>query len=696
MSALYPSQNDREFDLLKKITNNTAEIDNTGSGALTQAQADLLYIRKDGSNETGVQLRTLAGLATTSTDNAIVRFDGITGQTQNSVVTVADTTGRLGVLDGWGVDSAGSIDLIAGGSNKSITLTPSGTGSVLITGTKTLNFGATSAATIGVSADTTAGILQLIAPNGTGSMTFSTGAAAVALTISSVGNTTASGNLSASKGQNGATTSAATNTTAGTTSRAVFTATSDTAVGNLDVFSSLWSTLGADNVANGTRLLGTGDGGLSISASNAAGTVKIFTASAALSLTISGGAASVLTGGDGSMTIVAGTGNSRALDLRTTTSGGVATTALFLSATQTATFGGNVIVQSTNSVRFGVTANATIAVTNDLTVGILEIKSPASGTMTLYTAGNSTLAISGGAAAGITGGAGSMTITAGTGNSRTLTLRTTTSGGTATAALTLNATQDATIGGNLTVSGVGVSTIGGDLTISGGDLVLTGTSTITGGAGNMTITSGTGASRTLILRSTTSGSVATTFLTGNADQTVTFAAGISIGGFGAAPTNGIGVAGGATVNGSIVAAGGVIIGGTNNMTLTSGTGASRTLTIQTTTSGSAATNALTINATQDVDIPTGNLTISTIGKTLGIKQGTNGKAGTFTVTAGAATVANTSITANSVVIFCLKTTSGSGQGQIRVSSITAATGFSVTGQATDNSTYNYIVIEATP
>ncbi len=46
----------------------------------------------------------------------------------------------------------------------------------------------------------------------------------------------------------------------------------------------------------------------------------------------------------------------------------------------------------------------------------------------------------------------------------------------------------------------------------------------------MTITAGTGNSRTLILQSTTSGGTATTFLTGNADQTVTFAAGATFAG----------------------------------------------------------------------------------------------------------------------------------------------------------------------
>lgn len=59
---------------------------------------------------------------------------------------------------------------------------------------------------------------------------------------------------------------------------------------------------------------------------------------------------------------------------------------------------------------------------------------------------------------------------------------------------------------------------------------LTSVGDITGGASNMTITAGTGNSRTLALRSTTSGGTATTFLTGNADQTVTFASGFTAAG----------------------------------------------------------------------------------------------------------------------------------------------------------------------
>lgn len=102
----------------------------------------------------------------------------------------------------------------------------------------------------------------------------------------------------------------------------------------------------------------------------------------------------------------------------------------------------------------------------------------------------------------ITGGASSMNIIAGTGNSRTITLKSTTSGGTATAFLTGNSDQSSTFGGN----------------ISG-----TGAWNIIGGAGNMTIISGTGNSRTMILQTTTSGGTATTALTLAADQSATFA-----------------------------------------------------------------------------------------------------------------------------------------------------------------------------
>lgn len=60
-----------------------------------------------------------------------------------------------------------------------------------------------------------------------------------------------------------------------------------------------------------------------------------------------------------------------------------------------------------------------------------------------------------------------------------------------------------------------------------GGISFAATNAITGGAGNMTIISGTGNSRTMTLESTTSGGTATAFLTGNADQSVTFNGAVS-------------------------------------------------------------------------------------------------------------------------------------------------------------------------
>lgn len=153
--------------LLKKLVSATQDLGTSGGIFLTEAEADALFFRLDGTNYTAVEMRTRAGLATTTTDNAISRYDGVIGATQDSAVTLADTTGRLGVPAGWGVDAADSIDFAAGGATGNITLTPSGTGlnisagPLRVNGTSTLRFGATANATIGVSADTTAGELTL-------------------------------------------------------------------------------------------------------------------------------------------------------------------------------------------------------------------------------------------------------------------------------------------------------------------------------------------------------------------------------------------------------------------------------------------------------------------------------------------------------------------------------------------------------
>ena len=55
-------------------------------------------------------------------------------------------------------------------------------------------------------------------------------------------------------------------------------------------------------------------------------------------------------------------------------------------------------------------------------------------------------------------------------------------------------------------------------------------------------------------------------------------------------------------------------------------------------------------------------------------------------------VANVNLTANSVVVITLKTIGGTVGAVPAVSAVTAGTGFSTTGTASDTSTYNYLII----
>lgn len=92
-------------------------------------------------------------------------------------------------------------------------------------------------------------------------------------------------------------------------------------------------------------------------------------------------------------------------------------------------------------------------------------------------AGLLTLKLSGGPAATITGGAGNMTLLAGTGASRTLTLQTTTSGSVAQSNLVLNADLSSTFGSTVTLASGGLQWVGSS-------------NAITNSAGTFTITAG--------------------------------------------------------------------------------------------------------------------------------------------------------------------------------------------------------------
>lgn len=106
----------------------------------------------------------------------------------------------------------------------------------------------------------------------------------------------------------------------------------------------------------------------------------------------------------------------------------------------------------------------------------------------------------------------------------------------------------------------------------------------------------------------------------------------------------------------------------------------------------AAASKFSVSRTGAVSL-SGSITTQVAGATLAVKSGSNAKAGTFTLTAGSATVSNTSITANSVVVCALKTSSGTPGLFDPLIVLNAGTGFTATGAATDNSTYNFVVLE---
>lgn len=121
----------------------------------------------------------------------------------------------------------------------------------------------------------------------------------------------------------------------------------------------------------------------------------------------------------------------------------------------------------------------------------------------------------------------------------------------------------------------------------------------------------------------------------------------------------------------------------------------------TTYSGYAATIALKAplaspTFTGDVNSSTGNVLISTIGKGLQVKTGTNAKIGTAVLVAGTVTVANTSVTANSR-IFLTSNTDGGTPGWLRVSAKTNATSFVITSSSIlDTSTVAWMIVESIP
>lgn len=95
----------------------------------------------------------------------------------------------------------------------------------------------------------------------------------------------------------------------------------------------------------------------------------------------------------------------------------------------------------------------------------------------------------------------------------------------------------------------------------------------------------------------------------------------------------------------------------------------------------------------DVQLDDADLRISTAGRGLNIKEGSNARMGSVALTAGAATVSTTEVSANSR-IFLTSQADGGTVGFLRVSARTAATSFTITSSSgSDTSTVAWLIVE---
>ncbi len=154
-----------------------------------------------------------------------------------------------------------------------------------------------------------------------------------------------------------------------------------------------------------------------------------------------------------------------------------------------------------------------------------------------------------------------------------------------------------------------------------------------------------------------------------------------------------GDAGGAIAPG----AGNITLAGTANQITTTGAGSTITFSIPATFTAPGSIEATTtLTATLgDITATDGDLVLGTAGNKINIAVGANASVGTSAaMTAGAITIATTSVTASSIIFLTTNTIAGTpGTLSAPVASIVAATSFDiVSSSATDTSTVNWIII----
>ncbi len=152
-----------------------------------------------------------------------------------------------------------------------------------------------------------------------------------------------------------------------------------------------------------------------------------------------------------------------------------------------------------------------------------------------------------------------------------------------------------------------------------------------------------------------------------------------------------------TVNGT--ATGGITLGRAVTLSSTLTGGSTSDIAINTNKFTVAASSGNTVVAgtlgVTGVTTNADNVVFSAAAKTIVLKQGANGKTGTFIANgATPVSVATTAVTANSGIIFTLKTVGGTVGAYPAIQTITASTGFTVACTASDTSTYNFHIIES--
>jgi hypothetical protein len=85
---------------------------------------------------------------------------------------------------------------------------------------------------------------------------------------------------------------------------------------------------------------------------------------------------------------------------------------------------------------------------------------------------------------------------------------------------------------------------------------------------------------------------------------------------------------------------------------------------------------------------TGNVALKAAGNTILLKGGSNAASGTVTLSSGTGTITSSAITASSVILLSLKTSSGTPGAYLPLTTVSTGTCV-VSGLSTDNSTYNW-------